>query len=84
MQETLFILKRAPWFRTAAGDVFQIIDLAAGTLQNVIEFPPDGGAFVVDSEAVDRGGRRVGFNFTGASLRGRGWKYGLPPRGTGW
>ena len=83
MQETLFILKRAPWFRTAAGDVFQIIDLAAGTLQNVIEFPPDG-AFVVDSSAVDEGGRRVGFKFSGASLRGRGWKYGVPPRGTGW
>ena len=82
-QELLFILKRASWFGTTAGDVFQIIDLPAGLLQNVITFPPDG-AFVVDSTAADSGNARVSFNFTGASLRGRGWKYGLPPRGTGW
>ena len=82
-QETLFILKRASWFGTAAGDVLQIIDLEAGRLQNVIEFPPDG-AFVVDSLAANCGGARVSFKFTGATLRGRGWKYALPPRGTGW
>ena len=82
-QETLFILKRASWLGTAAGDVFQIIDLPAGRLQNVIEFPPDG-AFIVESLAADDGSPRVSFRFTSACLRGRGWKYGLPPRGTGW
>jgi hypothetical protein len=47
-KETLWILKNAGLFGTAAGDVFQVIDVDNGRLQNVIEFPPEG-AFIVDS-----------------------------------
>jgi hypothetical protein len=48
-REQLFIVQNAPAFRTAAGDVLQVIDVPGGTLNNVITFPPSG-AFVVDGD----------------------------------
>ncbi|OEL36488.1 putative plastid-lipid-associated protein 11 [Dichanthelium oligosanthes] len=41
-QEQLFIVRNAPFFRTAAGDVLQVIDVPGGALNNVITFPPSG------------------------------------------
>jgi hypothetical protein len=48
-REQLFIVQNAPAFRTAAGDVLQVIDVPGGALNNVITFPPSG-AFVVDGD----------------------------------
>lgn len=79
-------MKNAGIFGTVAGDVFQSIDTAAGTLQNVIEFPPEG-AFIVDSSiAVDAvsGGRRTDFKFTSATLKKASGDVVLPPFGQGW
>lgn len=83
-QETLFILRNASWFGTHAGDVYQVVDIRASTLQNVITFPPEG-AFVVDSSIVREGGRRVTFAFTGARLLlPGGRRVRVPPVGSGW
>jgi hypothetical protein len=83
-QETLFILKNAGLFGTAAGDVFQVIDTAAGTLQNVIEFPPEG-AFLVNSSLDWVGDGRTDFKFSGARIKlPKGRSLGLPPVGQGW
>lgn len=82
-QETLFILENAKIFGTLAGDVFQIID-KAGTLQNVIEFPPEG-SFVVNSSLDWQGNGRTNFKFTAATLNlPKGRKLKLPPFGQGW
>jgi hypothetical protein len=48
-RDQLFIVQNAPAFRTAAGDVLQVIDVPGGALNNVITFPPSG-AFVVDGD----------------------------------
>lgn len=62
----------------------QVIDVEAGTLQNVITFPPEG-AFVVDSSIADAGPQRTEFAFTGATLQlPRGRRLSLPPFGRGW
>ncbi|KAL4859226.1 Acyl-coenzyme A oxidase [Chlorella vulgaris] len=83
-KETLFILKRAPWLRTAAGDVFQVIDVESASLQNVITFPPEG-AFVVNSSIEVVGPQRTSFQFTSATLQlPKDRKLQLPPFGAGW
>eukprot|EP00897_Mesotaenium_endlicherianum_P008649 jgi/Mesen1/7812/ME000413S07063 len=59
-KETLFIFEKAPLFRTQAGDTFQPIDLAAGTLGNVITFPPSG-AFLVKASVQVASSQRINF-----------------------
>lgn len=82
-QETLWIVKNAPLFGTRAGDVYQVIDTGAGTLQNVITFPPDG-AFIVDSTISVQSAQRMGFKFSAATLKLRSRNVRLPPVGAGW
>ncbi|KQJ83947.1 hypothetical protein BRADI_5g17740v3 [Brachypodium distachyon] len=57
-QEQLFIVRNAPTFRTAAGDVLQVIDVPGGSINNVITFPPSG-AFVVNGTIEIRPPQRV-------------------------
>jgi hypothetical protein len=83
VQETLFILKNAGLFGTKAGEVYQVIDAKAGSLTNVIEFPPSG-AFIVDSDIQLDNCRRAEFQFTGARLQTAKSTYTLPPLGQGW
>ncbi|KAG0535237.1 hypothetical protein BDA96_04G348900 [Sorghum bicolor] len=82
-QEQLFIVRNAPFFRTAAGDVLQVIDVPGGALNNVITFPPSG-AFVVNGEIEVQPPQRVNFRFTRAALRGNKWEVPFPPFGKGW
>lgn len=82
-QETLFIVKIARFFGTAAGEIFQNIDIDAGSLQNIITFPPTG-AFLVESSAEAVGPQRTAFAFTGAVLiLPGGRELRLPPVGKG-
>ena len=87
MQETLFITKNAGVFGTAAGDIFQVIDVAGGTLQNVIEFPPEG-AFIVDSSLTWVQGSedaKTEFQFTSATVKlTNDREIKLPPFVKGW
>jgi hypothetical protein len=83
-KETLFIIKYAKFFGTQAGEVYQVIDSAARSLQNVIEFPEEG-SFVVDSDISFAGNGRSDFKFTDATLNlpgNRSIKF--PPVGKGW
>ncbi|KAK3144053.1 hypothetical protein QOZ80_4AG0308220 [Eleusine coracana subsp. coracana] len=82
-REQLFIVQNAPVFRTAAGDVLQVIDVSGGALNNVITFPPSG-AFVVDGDIEIQPPQRVKFRFTRAKLRGSNWEVPFPPFGKGW
>jgi hypothetical protein len=92
-KETLAIATSiAPLFRTRAGGIYQVIDVKASSLQNVITFPP-GGAFVVDSSCTpdDENGEspnpsRLNFKFNAARLDawGRAGFLRLPPVGQGW
>ncbi|GBF91057.1 delta tubulin [Raphidocelis subcapitata] len=84
-KETLWIVKNAGLFGTKAGEVYQVIDVPAGRLQNVIEFPPDG-AFIVDSSVYEEGagGQRLGFKFGAAKVKLPKRDFGLPPFGQGW
>lgn len=83
-KETLFILKNAGLFGTSAGPVYQVVDMQAGYLQNVITFPPEG-AFVVNSSVAPVGQQRVDFQFNAAGLHlPEGRRLGLPPFGKGW
>ncbi|RCV34842.1 hypothetical protein SETIT_7G190200v2 [Setaria italica] len=82
-QEQLFIVRNAPFFRTAAGDVLQVIDVPGGALNNVITFPPSG-AFVVNGDIEVQPPQRVNFRFTRAVLRGSSWEVPFPPFGKGW
>ncbi|KAK3141863.1 hypothetical protein QOZ80_4BG0339230 [Eleusine coracana subsp. coracana] len=82
-REQLFIVQNAPVFRTAAGDVLQVIDVPGGALNNVITFPPSG-AFVVDGDIEIQPPQRVNFRFTRAKLRGSNWEVPFPPFGKGW
>lgn len=83
-KESLFILQTAPRFGTEAGDVYQVIDMQAQRLQNVITFPPEG-AFVVDSSVRVAGAQRMDFQFKAATLQlPQGRRVQLPPFGKGW
>jgi hypothetical protein len=53
-------VRNAPFFRTAAGDVLQVINVPDGALDNVITFPPSG-AFVVNGEIEVQPPQRVNF-----------------------
>ena len=69
--------------------MYQILDTAAGSLSNVITFPPVG-AFVVDSTLAVAGDARCTFRFTGARLKlpdnadGSARNLPFPPFGAGW
>ncbi|KAI8475856.1 MAG: plastid lipid associated protein [Monoraphidium minutum] len=82
-KESLWIIKNAGLFRTKAGDVFQVIDVDAGRLQNVVTFPPQG-AFIVDSSIKVEGPQRTTFKFGSAKLKLPSRDLGLPPFGQGW
>ncbi|WIA17046.1 hypothetical protein OEZ85_013954 [Tetradesmus obliquus] len=82
-KETLFIVKNAPVFGTKAGGVYQVIDVDAKRLQNVITFPPSG-AFIVDSSIAVEGPQRVSFKFNAAKLKTASRDWGVPPFGQGW
>ena len=85
-RETLFLLRYGIPFVGKAGESYQIIDTAAGTLQNVIEFGDKGAAFVVNSKiSGDSMPKRVDFRFTAATLRlaPPSKPVSLPPFGSG-
>ncbi|XP_057981646.1 probable plastid-lipid-associated protein 11, chloroplastic isoform X2 [Malania oleifera] len=82
-KEQLFIIEKAPFFGTQAGDVLQVIDAGKCVLHNVITFPPDG-VFFVRSNIEIASPQRVNFRFTSAVLRGKNWEFPLPPFGQGW
>ena len=85
-KESLFIINPSftRFFKTSAGDVYQVIDMKAGRLQNVITFPPEG-AFVVESTAMAQGPQRTAFKFQSAKLKLPNNKsIQLPPFGQGW
>lgn len=66
--------------------MYQVVDAADGTLQNVILFPPEG-AFIVNSslEWVGEGEGKTNFQFTGAVLKLPGGRaVNVPPVGKGW
>ena len=65
------------------GNILQVIDVAAGRLNNVITFPPDG-AFIVDSSLDVGSDQRLNFRFTGARLKLPNRTVSLPPFGQGW
>jgi len=68
-----------PWVRT-----YQTIDIAAGTLENVLEFE-DGELRVNSSIAPDSAdGQRFQFAFESCSLRRKSFRIPLPPVGRGW
>ena len=86
-RETLFLLRFGIPFVGRAGESYQIIDTAAGTLKNVIEFGDKGAAFVVDSKISGEGmPKRVDFRFTAATLRlaPPSKPVSLPPFGSGY
>ncbi|KAJ7292413.1 hypothetical protein O6H91_Y279000 [Diphasiastrum complanatum] len=61
-KEQLFIIEKAPLFGTQAGDNLQVINIARGTLNNIITFPPSG-AFVVGSTIEVVSKQRVNFRY---------------------
>ena len=80
----MFILKNAGWFGTKAGEIYQVIDTSIGSLQNIIQFPPEG-AFIVDSSIDWVGEGRTEFKFNGATINLPDDKsINLPPFGKGW
>eukprot|EP00873_Tetraselmis_striata_P036818 jgi/Tetstr1/457082/TSEL_043743.t1 len=82
-KETLFIVEKAGLFGTEAGEVYQVIDVEGGTLQNVITFPPDG-AFIVTSGVSVAGPQRMDFKFSAAKLKLPKRDIPFPPVGQGW
>eukprot|EP00963_Diacronema_lutheri_P011452 scaffold1401_cov330-Pavlova_lutheri.AAC.40 len=78
-KETLFIFEKFP----SAGEAYQVIDVQESTLQNIIEFPPDG-AFTVDSVISITSPTRVDFRFEGARIQTKFGSIPLPPFGKGW
>ena len=76
-------MEKAGLFGTEAGDVFQVIDVAEGTLQNVITFPPEG-AFIVSSTVAPDGPQRMNFKFNSAKLKTPRTDIPFPPIGQGW
>jgi hypothetical protein len=82
-KEQLFIVERANLFGTEAGDIFQIINVGSGTLNNVITFPPTG-MFVVNSSLDIESAHRCRFKFNKASLKIGDLRIPFPPFGQGW
>lgn len=69
-----------PWERT-----YQTVDVASGSLENVIEFAEGGYLRVGSTLAPDaQVGRRFNFSFERCTLCWRGIELPLPPVGRGW
>jgi hypothetical protein len=85
-RETLFLLKNGFPFLGAAGESYQVIDTAAGTLSNVVLFGDAGAAFVVRARCRPENRVRTRFQFTSAELHvpGRDAPFSIPPFGAGW
>ena len=85
-RETLFLLKSGLPFVGAAGESYQVIDVQAGTLSNVILFDDDRAAFVVRARCARDSRVRTSFKFTSAEMHvpGRDAPFILPPFGSGW
>lgn len=91
-REVLFLIEKGLAFVGPCGDVFQSIDLGAGTLTNEVEFfgGPDGSqraaaTLVVGSSCAAESGTRCRFRFQRVALRrGDGAVLGVaPPFGAG-
>jgi len=80
-KETLSLVSNGVLGR-AVTDVFQLIDVQAGTLSNNIAF--EDGAFEVESTCEPTGGIRVDFAFNAARVRFGDFTIPLPPVGKGW
>ena len=85
-RETLFLLKNGFPFLGAAGESYQVIDVEAGTLSNVILFGDAGAAVVVRARTKAENPVRTRFEFTAAELHvpGRKAPFSIPPFGSGW
>ena len=90
-REVLWLIENGGVFGTETGAVYQSLDLAAGTLSNVVTFPPTGAFVVASTAAAVEGGAstspdalRVEFKFTGARLDAPWGSLPLPPFGQGW
>ena len=85
-RETLFLLKNGLPFLGAAGESYQVIDVEAGTLSNVILFGDASAAFVVRARCQPENRVRTRFEFTSAELHvpGRDAPFRIPPFGAGW
>ena len=69
-----------PWRRT-----YQLIDIPAGTLENIIEFEGESYLRVGSTISPDREiGSRFNFAFDACALKWRDWTVPLPPVGKGW
>jgi len=71
----------------ACTGVYQNIDVAAGTLENVIAFEDDSFLSVGSTlapDASDPSGKRFDFKFEACRLQYRGFGVPLPPIGKGW
>jgi len=80
-KETLSLVSNGVLGR-AVTDVFQLIDVQAGTLSNNIAF--EDGAFEVESTCEPSKGIRVDFAFTAARVSFGDLTVPLPPVGKGW
>ena len=85
-RETQFLLQNGLPFLGAAGESYQVIDVEAGTLCNVILFGVSGAAFVVRARCQPENRVRTRFEFVSAELHvpGRDAPFRIPPFGAGW
>ena len=81
-KEVLFLLEKG-LFGCAATTAVQVVDLEAGTLNNIVNFEKKS-QLKVDSSAQRGDGNRVDFAFNGATLKYRGFALPVPPVGKGW
>ncbi|KAJ1444299.1 hypothetical protein M885DRAFT_553306 [Pelagophyceae sp. CCMP2097] len=83
--ELLFAIEKGLVGAGPCDGVFQDINVAAGTLDNVVDFANDSQLLVTSSLDADAGNpRRFDFAFKGCALRWRGFTVPLPPVGKGW
>ena len=85
-RETLFLLANGLPFVGAAADVFQVVDVASGRIQNCVAFGEYlSAAFVVDGTLKVASSTRCDFAFSSASFRRESVEpFVFPPFGRGW
>jgi len=81
-KEILFCVEKG-FFGLPCTDVYQTIDVKAGTLGNVIEFS-DEGFLKVDSNYKNQKGSRFEFKFQSCALKWKFLQVPLPPVAEGW